>query len=731
MELSISPLPAICPRYRLYCPFGSPFTNSWSCSTSIFTRHGMRSKATRAFFSSHTAETFPNILGGSSGFRFNHFSTKHHGRTGNIIAETASPNKGESHTHREMYPLLPFQTLGNFPREELLGKVVMVRFDTKTCFRDDQVVIKCASQNTLNTFKYLCNAGAKVVLVSRWAPLQVSAGIPQIKTLADYLSVRLEKRVIVAQGVIGDKVEQSINELKNGEILLLGNLTQYKEEAANCVDFARSLSARIDILVNDAFSESHKVLASTVGVARFTYARIAGFDLAEKLSLFTETLEKPKRPFIAIIGGAKILEKTSALRSLLCKCDGLVVVGIMAFTFLYALGLPISPRLVEKHALGEALELMEIAKQRNVRVLLPKDFWCIDDTHSCEQMYVFKAQHILDGWKPVDIGPTTLNVIASFLGGSKTALWIGPVKLGASKHRCHGSSHLARLLGQISENGCITIAIGREACSSVREVSVSNSVHVLEHGAVVWELLKGNTLAGVAALDRAYAGTLDWRAIFSDPSQPLIVDIGSGNGLFVLKMAQMFGHLNFLGLEINKKLVDHSIACIQELGLRNGHFISTNATTTFRSITSSYPGSLLLVSIQCPNPNFNNPEHRWRMVQRSLVEAIVEMVFHEGKIFLQSDVKEVAVRMKDEFLQYGKGKVGVSIEHYGYKVCDTNGWLKDNPFGVCSDWEQHVIDRGEPMYRVVLSKNTNPDRMRSGDYNWKETVTCSKLLRLS
>ncbi|KAH9301814.1 hypothetical protein KI387_013397, partial [Taxus chinensis] len=124
---------------------------------------------------------------------------------------------------------------------------------------------------------------------------------------------------------------------------------------------------------------------------------------------------------------------------------------------------------------------------------------------------------------------------------------------------------------------------------------------------------------------------LDWRIIFRNPSQPLVVDIGSGNGLFSLRMAQIYEHLNFLGLEINSKLVVHSLACAQELRLMNVHFVSTNATTSFHSIISSYPGALYLVSIQCPNPDFVDPEHRWRMVQRSLVEAIIELICKEGK----------------------------------------------------------------------------------------------------
>lgn len=653
----------------------------------------------------HRGKATQNVSEGRNGFQYNYFTIRGHATTRKIITEKCSSGEVGFCSDREMVHCVPFQTLKTFPSNELHGKVIMVRFDSRLCPRDDQFGIQYPNKNAINTLKYLCNAGAKVVVVTHSVSLKNSSKDQYTQLVADYLSVCLEKKVVAAEGVTGHKVECSISKLENGDILLLGNLSLYREEAANCMDFARNLSAKIDILVNDSFSESHRVLASTVGVARFTYARIAGFHLTEVLSLFAETLQKPKHPFIVIMGGAKILEKRDALHSLLHICDKLVFVGSMAFTFLSALGLSVSPRLVEKHALGEAMQLLDIAKAKGVEVLLPKDFWCSNDAQSCQEVQVCKVQCVMDGWRPYDIGPETLNEIASFLSESKTSLWIGPVKLGTSKHRYHGSMHLARLLGRISENGCTTVVLGKEACNFVREASAYCSAHlVYEHGAAVWELLKGRTLAGVAALDRVCTRNLDWRAIFRDPCQPLFVDVGSGNGLFILKMAQLYEHLNFLGLEINKKLVHRSLACIQEMELMNAYFVSTDASSSFHSIIASYPGVLWSVSIQCPDPNFSDPEHRWRMLQRLLVKAIIENIYLGGKIFLQSDVKEVALRMKNQFLQYGEGKVVMSIEHNDNQQCNAEGWLKDNPYGVFSDWEQHAIDRGKPMYRVMLSK---------------------------
>lgn len=134
------------------------------------------------------------------------------------------------------------------------------------------------------------------------------------------------------------------------------------------------------------------------------------------------------------------------------------------------------------------------------------------------------------------------------------------------------------------------------------------------------------------------------------------------------------------------------------------YFIATNATSTFHSIVSNYPGEVILVSIQCPNPDFNKPEHRWRMLQKSLVEAVADLLIPSGKVFLQSDIKAVAVRMKEQFLRYGKGKLSIL---QAQDTSTNGGWLEENPFGIRSDWEQHVLDRGAPMYRLMLLKSNN------------------------
>ncbi|KAL7095888.1 hypothetical protein ACP275_10G050800 [Erythranthe tilingii] len=374
----------------------------------------------------------------------------------------------------------------------------------------------------------------------------------------------------------------------------------------------------------------------------------------------------------------------------------------MAFQIMHALGVRVPMKLLELGALEEAVSIMEYAKSRNIPLVFPKDVWCIED-HAPKKMEVFSVNSILEGWQPVDIGPRSLEEMILLLSGCKKIMWIGPLRFSSSKQDKGATFKLAEAVGTLSS--CTTTYVGKMEFEKLQGKSTffSND-NVLRSAAVVWEVLQERNLPGLMALDRAYPFTVDWGVSYSDPMRPLVVDIGSGNGLFLFGMASTRKDMNFLGLEMNAKLVDRCLDDVRQLGIRNVHFITTNATSTFWSIVSSYPGELVLVSIQCPNPDFNKPENRWRMLQRSLVEAITNMLIFGGEVFLQSDIEAVAVRMKNEFIEYGKGKLVISEHSHDVATNDNVEWLKENPFGVPSDWEKHVLDRGNPMFRLLLTK---------------------------
>ncbi|PHU06494.1 hypothetical protein BC332_22983 [Capsicum chinense] len=612
-----------------------------------------------------------------------------------------NPPLGEACDGRDSDILPHVQTLTNFPAEELIGKVVMVRLDVTVLLRE-QKKQQSPVARVISTIKYLHKAGAKLILISSWS-LRANSQLLKLEYVAEFLSSELELKVIPVE--LGFGLEQYVLEDRHkSDILLLENLSQFKQEQANCSEFARRLSSGVDIFVNDAFFQSHKILASNVGITGFCYASIAGFHFEEGISQLKKIIEMNKRPYFAIVGGANLAGKAAALQFLASRCDGLVFVGDAAFQIMHAFGLAVPMVLVEQESLEAAHMLVETAKSKGVQLVLPKDFWCLND-HYPSQMKIFPDNHIMDGWKPVDVGPNTLEEMISMLSRCKKILFIGAVKFSPSNQESAGASKLAAMLYNLSQKNCDVIVVGKQACETFVGKSSHVTVDLIENASIVWEFLKGRKLHGLLALDRAYPFELNWDAIYANTTLPLVVDVGSGNGLFLSRMAKMRKDWNFLGMEINEKLVSRCLDHVSQSGMTNGYFIAANATSTFRSIVSSYPGDLVLVSIQCPNPDFNKTEHRWRMVQRSLVEALADLLASDGKVFLQSDVKEVVVRMREEFMKYGKGKLTV-MHDLEDSTSHRDEWLKENPFGIRSDWEQHVIDRGAPMYRLLLLKSS-------------------------
>ncbi|KVI09509.1 Phosphoglycerate kinase [Cynara cardunculus var. scolymus] len=535
--------------------------------------------------------------------------------------------------------------LSEFQKDELMGKVVMVRFDSNVLLGEKQDQQAKVFISALSTIKYLHEAGAKVILMSSWS-VKTNSKLLSAESVSAYLSSILKLRAIPMKSFPGYEQPTMEDSLKPS-IYLLKNLSQFKEDLANNSRFSEELCSGVDIFVNDAFFQSHKVLASTVGVTSFCYTSVAGFQFEEGLIQLEKAFVTKRSPYIAMVGGGNLVEKSAAVHYLVSSCDGLVFVGNMSFQIMHALGLPVPKKLVEVGAFNEAIRIIRIANSRNIPILFPKDFWCLNDHLKKPQLV--PTHCLFEGWSPVGLGPNSLEEITALLSKSKKIVWIGPVKFGLSIQDSYGTSILAKLFGKLSQGNCDVTVVGNMACKALmEETSVSSGCNVIENASIVWEFLKGRNLPGLMALDRGYPYSIDWHAIFDDPARPLL-------------------------------LVKRCLETVRQSGLKNGYFIETNATSTFRSIVSGYPGELVLASIQ-----------------RSLIEAIRDLLSLDGKVFLQSDIEAVALRMKQQFLKYGNGKF--TIDHQ-------EEWLKENPFGVESDWEQHVLHRGLPMYRLMLSKS--------------------------
>ncbi|CAI9273283.1 unnamed protein product [Lactuca saligna] len=514
--------------------------------------------------------------------------------------------------------------LSELQKDDLLGKIAMVRFDSNILLEENQNQNSKTFISALSTIKHLHEAGAKVILIS-----------------SCYI--------------------MSMNQL------------YWKK-------------------INKLINQSHKTLSSTVGVTSFCYASIAGFQFEEGLSQLKKAFDSKENPYIAMVGGGNLIEKAAAINYLVSSSDGLIFVGNIAFQIMHALGFSVPNKYIEFGAFKEAIKIIKSANSRNIPIFFPKDLWCMNDHFKNPKLV--STHCIPEGWTPFGLGPTSLEEITTLLSKSKKIVWIGPVKFGLSNQDNYGTSILAKVIGKLSQENCDVTVIGNIACKALMEESiVSSNFNIIENASVVWEFLKGRKLPGLMALDRGYPYTIDWHTVYADPDRPLFVDIGSGNGMFLFGMARKTKDMNFLGLEMNGKLVKRCLETCHVSGLKNGYFVETNATSTFGSIVSCYPGKLVFASIQCPNPDFNRPEHRWKMVQRSLIEAILHLLSYNGKVFLQSDIEGVALRVKEEFLKYGNGKF--IIDHQ-------EKWLKENPFGVESDWEKHVLDNGAPIGSTIV-----------------------------
>ncbi|KAM6568883.1 hypothetical protein CsatB_016868 [Cannabis sativa] len=618
-------------------------------------------------------------------FRSLHYSIQGSWKLANHFEDPITHNnvfdcsEGESDT-------LPYvQTLRKFPKQDLLRKAVLVRFDSTILLQEEADHIAQSPSNALLTIRYLLEAGAKVILVSDWS-VRNNLKLFDSESIADILSSRLQYKVVPVRHISPVRLPE-MESSERADIFLLDNLSEFKLEVANCPKFAEELSLGIDVFVNDSFSHSHKILASTVGVTRFCDVCVAGFQFEESLKQLRNVKGTKKRePYMAIIGGGNFLDKASALQFLASRCEALIFVGMMSIQIMHVLGLSVPLNLVEHGALKESLDVVQFAQSRNVQIVYPKDFLC-KNVQLPNQLEIFPSHRVLDGWVPVDIGPVTLDEIKSLLTKCKKTMWIGPVKF--HKSSCiSGASKLAQILTQLSQNECDVTVVGNIACEALMKepnpVSVCNMIY---KASVVWEYLKGRKLPGVLALDRI-VNDRQWNFSSGNGQSKERFELSwvrdQRKGYFPFKFSPWISESYVLSLHcitiafaLFFQLVRRCLDSIHRLPMKNGY---------------------------CPNPDFNNPEHRWRMVQRSLVEAIVELLVPNGKVFLQSDIEAVSLRMKEEFLKYGKGRL---VVHEGGNAITSEGWLKENPFGIRSDWEQHVLDRGDPMYRLMLSKLTN------------------------
>lgn len=376
------------------------------------------------------------------------------------------------------------------------GKRVLVRVDFNVPLEDGRVADDSRIRAVLPTIRYLLEHGAAVVLMSHLGrPKGEVRQELRMDPVAQRLSELLGREVTKLDDCVGPHVERAARSLEAGQVLLLENLRFHVEEEDNNPVFAKRLASLGDIYVNDAFGTAHRAHASTVGMAQYLPA-VAGFLLERELEMLGKVLSEPARPFVAILGGAKVSDKIGVIRSLLARADLLLLGGAMANTFLLAKGYEVGESLVEKESLAVAREILT---QAGKKLILPVDVVVADSFSENATWKTVSAKEVPRDWRILDIGPRTLGLFRENLRSAGTVVWNGPMGVFEFPTFASGTIALATIL---AETPATTIVGGGDSAAALREAGlIDKMTHVSTGGGASLEFLEGKELPGVAALE--------------------------------------------------------------------------------------------------------------------------------------------------------------------------------------------------------------------------------------
>jgi phosphoglycerate kinase len=385
------------------------------------------------------------------------------------------------------------------------GKRVLVRVDFNVPIRDGEVTDDTRIVAAMPTIRTLLQRGARVILMSH---LGRPKGGPDPQYGLAPVRARLERLlrqpVAFAKDCVGPEVEALAKALEDGQVLLLENVRFHPEEEANDPGFAKRLAAAGEIYVNDAFGTAHRAHASTEGVTRFLRPAVAGFLMQKELEYLGRALDQPARPFVAVLGGAKISGKIDVLLALIEKVDRILIGGAMMFTFLRAKGVATGRSLVEEDRIGMAKSVLERAAVRNVELVLPVD--CVASTapDGTAPSRVTPVEGLAADEMGVDIGPESLPQFAARLADAKTVLWNGPMGIFEVERFAAGTLGVAQAIAALTPRGVVTIVGGGDSVAAIQQADLAERfTHVSTGGGASLEFLEGKVLPGVAALDDA------------------------------------------------------------------------------------------------------------------------------------------------------------------------------------------------------------------------------------
>jgi phosphoglycerate kinase len=385
---------------------------------------------------------------------------------------------------------------------EVTGKKVLVRCDFNVPLKDGKITDENRLIGALPTIKYIAQKGGKVILCSH---LGKPKGEPKeelsLAPVAKRLSELLNKEVLFASDneVVGKNAKKAVENMKDGDIILLQNTRYRKEETKNEENFSKELASLADIFVNDAFGTAHRAHCSTVGVTEFVETSVCGYLIQKELKFLGNAVENPQRPFVAILGGAKVSDKINVINNLLEKVDTLIIGGGMSYTFQKAQGYTIGTSLLEEDKLDYAKEMIEKAKEKGVKLLLPVDNVVGEKFAEDTEAIITEDQNIQEGYMGLDIGPKTSKLYAEEIKKAKTVVWNGPMGVFEFKKFAKGTIEVAKAM---AESGATTIIGGGDSAAAVNQLGFGDKMtHISTGGGASLEFLEGKELPGIAALN--------------------------------------------------------------------------------------------------------------------------------------------------------------------------------------------------------------------------------------
>ena len=382
----------------------------------------------------------------------------------------------------------------------LNGKKVLVRCDFNVPLDENKnITDENRIVGALPTIKYLMANNAKIVLCSHLGRPKGEFNMKySLAPVATRLSEILGVNVVMAKDVIGDSAKEAVANLKEGEIVLLENVRFHAEEEKNDPDFAKALASFGEVFVNDAFGTAHRAHASTAGVADYLPA-VSGYLIKKEIDFLGNAVSNPERPFLAILGGAKVKDKIGVINSLLDKVDDIIIGGGMAYTFMKAMGGNIGNSLCDNERLDYCLEIMAKAKEKGVNLLLPCDTVIADNFSNDANTKVAKAGEIEDGWEGLDIGPETIEKFKETILKAKTIVWNGPMGVFEMPTFAKGTVSVAEF---VAAADATTIIGGGDSAAAVEQLGFADKMsHISTGGGASLEFLEGLELPGIACLE--------------------------------------------------------------------------------------------------------------------------------------------------------------------------------------------------------------------------------------